>query len=181
RAVRARIEAEAARHGLVARIDTVRVGPWPPLRLTGVALEKTGRFRLTADTVEAWWSGRTRLRVSHAVVHGPAGLTVAAESTTWDVVGFAQDALRVALRQPRAGLILSRSAGPDGSMWALEAQDLPMDRLLDIRRFDRPLLDGGTLRGSLTLRSLAGVDSFDLDMAARSARLPALSGEGSEH
>ena len=181
RAVRSRIEAEAARHGLLVRIDTVRIGPWPPLRLTGVALEKPGRWRLSADTVEAWWSGRTRLRVSHAVVHGPAGLTVAAESTTWDVVGVTHDPLRVALRQPQAGLILSRTADPDGSAWVIEAHDLPLGRLLDVRRFDRPLLDGGTIRGSLTLSTSAGVDSFDLDMAARSARLPALAGDGSEH
>src|SRR5213594_579541 len=80
RAIRGRIEAEAARRGLVARIDTVRVGVWPPLRLTGVALEDTERWRLTADAVEAWWPGRTRLTVSRAVLHGPAGLTVAAES-----------------------------------------------------------------------------------------------------
>ena len=115
RAVRTRIEAEAARRGLVARIDTVRVGPWPPLRLIGVALEKTGRWRLCADTVDAWWSGRTRLSVSHAVLHGPAWLTVAAESTTWDVVGIAHGTLRVALGWPESGLILSRTAAPDGS------------------------------------------------------------------
>jgi len=108
RAVRARIEAEAARHGLVARIDSVRVGLWPPLRLTGVALEDKERWRLNADTVEAWWPGRTRLIVSRAVLQGPGGLTVAAPSTTWDVVGSDRDVLRVALRQPQAGLTLSR-------------------------------------------------------------------------
>src|SRR5947208_11580288 len=139
RAVRARIEAEAARRGLVARIDGVDVGVWPPLRLTGVALEKTGRWRLSADTFEAWWPGRTRLIVSRALLHGPAGLTVAAESTTWDVVGIARDVMRVSLGQPEAGLILSRTAGPDGSTWALDARDLPLGRLLDVRRFDRPL------------------------------------------
>ncbi len=181
RTVRTRIEAEAARRGLVARIDAVRVGLWPPVRLTGVALEKTGSWRLSADTVEAWWPGRTRLIVRHAVLHGPAGLTVAAESTTWDVVGAARDALRVALGQPQAGLVLSRTAGPHGSTWALEAKDLAMGRLLDVRRFGRPLLDGGTIRGSLTLRTSAGVARFDLDVAARSARLPALAGDGSEH
>src|SRR2546425_2944962 len=123
----------------------------------------------------------TRLVVSHAVLHGPAGLTVAAESTTWDILGIAHDPLRIALGQPRAGLILSRAAGPDGSTWTLEARDLPMGRLLDVRRFDRPLLDGGTIRGSLTLRTSTDDDSFDLDMAARSARLPTLAGDGSEH
>ena len=180
RAVRARIESEATHCGLVARIDDVRVGLWPPLGLTGVALEQTGRWRLEADTVEAWWPGRTRLIVSGALLHGPAGLTVAAPSTTWDVAGRARDVLRVTLGAPEAGLRLSRTAGPDGSTWALQTHDLPMGRLLDVRRFDRPLLDGGTLRGSLTLKTSAGVDHFDLDMTACSARLPALTGDGSE-
>ena len=181
RTVRARIEAEAARRGLVARIDAVRVGLWPPLRLTGAALEQTGSWRLSADTVETWWPGRTQLIVRHAVLHGPAGLTVAAESTTWDVAGVASDALRVELVQPQTGLVLRRTAGPHGSTWALEAKDLPLGRLLDVRRFNRSLLDGGTIRGSLTLSTSAGVARFDLDLAARSARLPALAGDGSEH
>jgi hypothetical protein len=181
RAVRARIEAAAARHGLVARMDAVRVGLWPPLRLSGVAVEKARSWRLSVDTVEVWWPGRARLIVRDAVLHGPAGLTVAAESTTWDVAGLTRDATRAVLREPQAGLVLSRSAGPHGSTWALEAEDLSMGRLLDVRRLGRPLLDGGTIRGSLTLRTSAGVDRFDLDVAGRAARLPALAGDGAEH
>jgi hypothetical protein len=181
RAVRARLEAEAARRGLVARIEEVRVGPWPPLRLSGVALEKPGGWRLNAEAVEARWFGRTRILVRHAVLQGPAGLTVAAESTSWEIAGLTRDPLRVTLGQPEAGLIVSRTAGPDGSTWAFQAHDLPMGRLLDVRRFDRPLLDGGTIRGTLTLKRSAGIDAFDLDMTARSARLPALAGDASEH
>jgi transglycosylase-like protein len=180
RAVRTRIEAEAARFGLATKIDTVRVGLWPPLRLTGVSLEKSTRWLLTADTIEVWWFGLTQLIVSHAVLHGPSGLTVAAESSTWDVVGVFHDPLRAALGRPQAGLILNRTAGPDGSTWAIEAQNLQLGSLLDVRRFDRPLLDGGTIRGSLTLRTSVAADSFDLNMAARSARLPALAGDGSD-
>src|SRR5262245_33152769 len=56
-----------------------------------------------------------------------------------------------------------------------------MGRLLDVRRFDRPLLEAGTMRGTLALRTSAGVADFDLDLAARSARLPALAGDGPEH
>jgi Transglycosylase len=37
------------------------------------------------------------------------------------------------------------------------------------------------MRGTLALRTSAGVADFDLDLAARSARLPALGGDGSEH
>ncbi len=185
RAIRARIEAEAAQRGFVAQLDGVRVGLWPPLRLTGAAVERIEKakmpgWRVNADSIEAWWPGRIRLIVKHAVLRGPAGLTVAAESTTWDVVGAARDDLRVTLGQPQAGLLWSRTAGPDGSTWAAEAKDLPIGRLLDVRRFGRPLLDGGTIRGTLTLKMSAGVARFDLDLAARSARLPALAGDGSE-
>jgi transglycosylase-like protein len=180
RTLRARIVDAAERRGLVVRIDAVHVGLWPPLRLTGAGLQITRTWRLSADAVEARWIGRTRLLVRHAVLQGPAGLSVVAESSTWDVRGIATDDLRVVLDQPRSGLTLSRTAGSEGSTWAVEAKDLPVGRLLDVRQFDRPLLDGGTLRGSLTLRTSAGLVGFDLEMAARSARLPALAGDGSE-
>jgi hypothetical protein len=178
-AVRGMIETEAARRGVSARMEDVRVGLWPPLRLTGVALEIAGSWRLSADTIEAWWPGRTRLVVRHAVLHGPAGLTVTAESTTWDVRGIARDDLRVALREPPSKLVLDKSSGDGGSTWTVQAEDLPVGRLLDVRRLGRPLLDGGTIRGSLTLRTSAGLVDFDLDLEARSARLPALKGAGS--
>ena len=76
RTIRARIEAAAAQRGLVSRIDGVRVGLWPPLRLTGVALQIRGNWRLSADAVELWWRGRTQIAVRQAVFHGPAGLTI---------------------------------------------------------------------------------------------------------
>jgi hypothetical protein len=180
RAVRARIEAGAARHGLTVRIEVVSVGLWPPLRLTGVVIERTGSLWLSARTVEAWWRGRTRLVADQVVLHGPAGLTASAASTSWLVKDFSGANLRVALGEPEAGLVLSRKAGPDGSAWNVEARDLPMGRLLDVRRFDRPVLDGGTVRGSLALETSAGVVRFDLDLTARSARLPALSGDGTQ-
>jgi transglycosylase-like protein len=182
RTIRARIESEAARRGLVARIDAVRVGLWPPLRLTGVALQMKSRCRLDAGTVEVWWPGRTRVVVEHAVLQGPAGLTIAAPSTTWEVTGKGRDDLRVALVGPHPGLLLSRTTGPGRSTWVLEAKDLAAGRLFDVRRFDRPLLDGGTMHGSLKLETSADADDvhFDLDWAARGARLPALAGDGSE-
>jgi len=180
RRIRARLEGEAARRGLVVRIDSVHVGLWPPLHLTGVALDLTKSWRLSADSVEGWWPGRTRFVVGHAVVRGPAGLTFAADSTTWDVAGLGRDDLRVALRRPQPGLVLSRVVRPRESTWSVEADELPMGRLLDVRQFDRPLLDGGTFRGSLTLTTSADVVRFEIDWAARSARLPALGEDASE-
>src|SRR2546426_2350521 len=181
RNIRERIEAEAARRGLVVRIDAVHLGLWPLLRLTGVTLPITERCRLTADSVEARWSGRTRLLVKQAVLRTPAGLTVAAESTTWDVLNLARDDFRVALGQPHAALVLSRTVGShDENTWVVRSEDLPVGRLFDVRRFERPLLDSGTIRGSLTLKTSAEGIHFDLDLAARSARLPALAGDGSK-
>jgi len=181
REIRERIEAEAARRGLVVRIDAVHLGLWPLLRLTRVTLPITGKCGLTADSVEAWWSGRPRLLVKRAVLRAPAGLTVAAESTTWDVLSLARDDFRVALGQPHAALLLSRTAGShDENTWVVKASDLPVGRLFDVRRFDRPLLDSGTIRGSLTLKTSAERIRFDLDLAARSARLPALAEDKSK-
>src|SRR5262245_39735254 len=77
RAVRSRIEAEATRRGLEARIGVVHVGLWPPLRLEDMVVELTRGSRLRAGSVEAWWPGRTRLVVTQAVFEGPAGVTVA--------------------------------------------------------------------------------------------------------
>src|SRR5882672_4375055 len=71
RRLRKWIEAGAARHGLVARIDAVRVGLWPPVRVTGVALDSTRGVHLGADTVEVWWPAHARVVVRHAVVQGP--------------------------------------------------------------------------------------------------------------
>src|SRR5262245_41088034 len=88
RAIRERIQTEAARHGLQAQIDTVRVGLWPPLRLTGVTLRTPASWLLSADGVDVSWTGRTHLVVRKAVLHGPAGLTVAAASTAWHPVGM---------------------------------------------------------------------------------------------
>jgi hypothetical protein len=180
RAVRARIEAVAARRGLLARVEAVRVGLWPPLRLEGVHLEKRGTWRLEADSVEAWWPGRTRLAFGRAVLHGPAGLRVEVEPTTWDVLGMGGDATRAELLQPVTGLVVGRGATPDGAVLTLTATDLPAARIGQLRRLGRPLLDPGTVSGRGRFEASAGVTRFDVAVVARSARPPALSGDAPE-
>ena len=76
RAVVKRIESAAARHGMVARIGSVRVGLRPLLRLTGVDLDLGYGARLHADTIAATYPGRVRLAVRAAHLLGPAGFTV---------------------------------------------------------------------------------------------------------
>jgi len=177
RALRARIESEGARRGLIVRMETVRVGLWPPLRLTGVALETRSSWRLSADQVDISWIGRTHLRVKNALLGGPAGLTLAAASTGWDLAGVRGDDFTMALKEPQEGLVLSRTSGLQERAWSVTLENLPVGRLLDVKRFNRPLLDGGMIRGSLLLKTSEASVRFDGDLAARSARLPALTGD----
>src|SRR5262249_20140369 len=55
RAVRARIESAAARHGVVARVGLIHVGFQPLLRLEGVDLDLGHGARLHADMISATW------------------------------------------------------------------------------------------------------------------------------
>ena len=166
------------------RIDDTHVGLWPPLRLTGVGLDLPGNWRLSAKGVEVRWLGRTRLDVTDARLQGPAGLTIAAASSAWNVAGLGSGDLRIALiadptpHQHR--LVLRRMVEPGTIAWTVEASDAPIGRLLDVRRYDRPLLDGGTMSGVLKLARTHEAVGFDVNVAARAARLPALASEEAE-
>src|SRR5262245_44229693 len=100
RALRSRLLAEGARRGLDVQVDAVRLGLWPPIRLHKVVVEKAGRLRLEAGDLDVWWTGRPRIEIGDAVLRGPAGLTVNAEWTVWDVLQADGDHLRVALARP---------------------------------------------------------------------------------
>jgi hypothetical protein len=50
-----------------------------------------------------------------------------------------------------------------------------------VKRLGRPLVDSGTIRGSLKLSTSAEAVRFDLDLASRSARLPALADDRSDN
>ena len=176
RAVRAHIESEATRRGVEARIGLVHVGVWPPLRLDDVVVELTRGSRLRADRVEAWWPGRTQLVVEDAVLEGPAEITVASRSTTWDIDRRRGDELHFTLVQPQSGLAVSRTIAPHGTNWVVEAKDLPVGGLLDVRRQGRMLLDGGTMQGAVTLEKSAEALRFEFDVLTRDARLPSLAG-----
>jgi Transglycosylase len=180
RRLRTWIEATAARHGLVARLHAVRVGLWPPVRLTGLALDSARGMHLGADAVDVWWPAHPQVVVRDVVLQGPAGLTATVPSMTWDVSGRAGGGFSAVLRQPQPGLVLSRAKGDPGTTWSITATDLPAGRLVDVRRGDRPFVDAGTVRGSLTLMTSDAAATFDLDLTTRSARLPALVDDASE-
>jgi hypothetical protein len=178
RAIRERIESAAAHHGLTAKIETVRVGLWPPVRLRGVSISSRSRWQLTAEMVEGWWRGG--LVVNQAFLQGPAGVTVAAKATEWDFSLLGGDDFRARLLLPRSGLILSRTSDARETRWSFEAEDLPVGEVFDLKRSGQPVLDSGTIRGSGSLTASQDQVLFKVDLAARSARLPALAETGSK-
>ena len=175
-ALRVRLEKEAARRGAEASIGAVRLGLWPPLRLHDVAVSKSG-LRFEAKQVDCFWRGRTRLNVSEAALHGPADLSLASELTAWDLRGTG-GSWSLALVRPRPGLVVERTVAPGENDLAVRLSDLAVDRVFDVRRGDRALLEGGVVRGSARLTDAAGVLAFDVDLTSSAARLPALAAEG---
>src|SRR6202167_6317417 len=122
RAVRARIESAAVRHGAVARIGLVHIGVWPLLRLEGFDLDLGRGGRLHADMITATWPGRLRLTVRAAALAGPAGVRVSLPATAWDAVGIFGDDLQLALVEPQSGLSIHKLADSGGSAWNIEVR-----------------------------------------------------------
>ena len=174
RAVRARIEAAAVRHGMVARIGLVHVGVRPLLRLEGFDLDLGHGVRLHADMIAATWPGRLRLAVRAATLAGPAGVRVSSPATAWDTAGTLDKDLRLTLVEPQSGLSIRKLSDPVGSAWSVEARGLNVGRLFDVRRDAHPLLDGGIADGRVGLQVSTDALRFHVDMSARGARLGAL-------
>ena len=174
RAVRARIETAALRHGMVARIGLVHVGVWPLLRLEGFDLDLGHGVRLHADMIAATWPGRVRLAVRSTTLVGPAGVRVSSPATAWDMAGTLDKDLRLTLLEPQTGLSIRKLADPVGSAWSVEARGLYVGRLFDVRRDVHPLLDGGIADGRVDLQASTDALRFHVDMGARGARFAAL-------
>jgi monofunctional biosynthetic peptidoglycan transglycosylase len=173
-AVRTRIESAAVRHGMVARIGQVHVGVWPLLRLEGFDLDFGHGVRLHADLISATWPGRLRLAVRAAALAGPAGVTVSFPAAAWDITGIHGGDLRLMLVVPQAGLSIHKLADPVGSAWSVEARGLDLSRLLDVRRDNHQLFDGGIADGRVDFHANNDALRFHVDLGARGARLAAL-------
>jgi transglycosylase-like protein len=170
RAVRERIESAAVRHGMVARIGSVRVGLWPFLRLTGVDLDLGHGARLHADMIAATYPGRVRLAVRAANLSGPAGFTVSSPASAWYIAGIRGEDLQLTLIEPQAGLSIRQLKDSAGSGWSVEARALDIGHLFDVRREGSPLLDGGIADGQVKIRTSADALRFHFDIGARGAR-----------
>jgi hypothetical protein len=175
--VRERIQAEAFKRGLVVRFDGVRVGPWPPVLLTGVRLEKPGQWSLTTDKAALSFRGRgrgvldrARLALGTTTIAAPAGLTLALVPTVWDVAADGSDVQALSLRQPATGLTLTRPTADKG-VFEVRAEGAPLGSLIELRRGGVPLLDAGVLTGRLGLRTATDATSFDIDIRAHGMRM----------
>jgi len=173
RAVRARIESAAARHGAIARIGLVHIGVWPLLRLEGFDLDFKSGLHLHADMIAATWPGRLRLTVRAATLAGPAGVRVSAPATTWDTADIFGDDLQLALVEPQSGLSIHKLPDSGGSVWNIELRGLDAGRLLE-RRDAHPLLDGGIEDGRVDFQVSTDALRFHVDLGARGARFGAL-------
>jgi hypothetical protein len=174
RAIVKRIESAAARHGMVARIGSVRVGLWPFVRLTSVDLDLGHGARLHADTIAATYPGRMRLAVHAANLSGPAGFTVSSPASAWYVADLRGEDLQLTLIEPQAGLSIRKLKDSAGSGWNVEARALDIGHLFDVRREGSPLLDGGIADGRVNLRTSAEALRFHVDIGARGARFGTL-------
>jgi hypothetical protein len=174
RAIVKRIESAAVRHGMVARIGSVRVGVWPFLHLTGFDLDLGYGARLRADMIAVTYPGRVRLAVRAANLSGPAGLTVSSPATAWYISGIRGEDLQLTLIEPQTGLSIAKLADSAGSGWNIEARGLDIGDLFDVRREGSPLVDGGTADGRVHLRTNANALRFHVDIGARGARFGTL-------
>jgi hypothetical protein len=178
--IRARIQSAAVRHGVVARVRAVHVGVWPMLRLDGLDLDFGHGAQLRADTVDATWPGHLRLAVHAATITLPGGFTVDSADSAWRLAGFSGNEFQLTLLEPQAGLQLRGESNASGGAWNVEARDLDVGRLLDVRRDGHALLDGGIADGHIDVRSSPGTVRFRVDVGVRSARLGALAGNSTD-
>jgi hypothetical protein len=184
-AIRARLLSEGAKRGLSVAIDAVRLGPWPPLRLDGVRIRKSGGLSVHADTIgvtlRPWGRGlrgRLRLTLGRVSVSGPGGLSIECEPAVWDVVARS-GGIGLDLRAPSRGLSLAWLRQPDGDRIEVSADGADLESLFSLERGRVPLVHLGVASGTLGLA--LGERSTALDVALRShgMRFPALSGDAS--
>jgi hypothetical protein len=180
RALRARLEAEAARRGLALHVQAIDVSVWPPLRMAGIRLERAGAWTLALESVEvtprvggSGRLGRAQVAAGPGVVRLPGDLVLEAVPTVWDVVTVAGHGYRAEL-QPSGALVFGWLPAESGDRIDVRAHQAPLGRIVSASRAGEPLLDAGTLEGTLSWRREAGASRFALEAAVRAARLPAL-------
>jgi len=183
-AIRARIQREAARRGLAASVRELRVGIRPPLRLLDLRLEKPGGWTVVLEGVDVGfrlWGhgivGRTRLAVGSLAMTGPGGLQLRIEPTRWELALDRTGAVHAGLRDAGGALAVRRVASADGWRIDATAADFPAGRLVEVFRHDEPLLDAGTVSGTVRVGRGPEATQFDVDLTGVGLRTPSLAAD----
>jgi hypothetical protein len=171
RAIRARLEHEARRRGLVLGVEGVRAGIHPLVALDRLRLERPGLWTLEADSAALTSTGRLRLGPTRLA--GPAGLTVDVAPTGWQVEGLRT----LALREPHEGLRLQATPDAESQRLELRATDVPAGALFGIGRAGVPLLDAGVVSGLVRFAQADGATSLEVDLRGEGVRLAAFASE----
>ena len=151
RRIRARIATEAARLGARARVGRVRVAVLPPLRLSGLVVEKPGQWEARFDdmsvSLRPW--GETglgafgRVSIGSATLSLPAGLELRLNPSVWEVSSQSW----AELQAPTRGLTLRASTGSSVGMYDLRASRLQVGRLGRLLLEGEPAPDLGVFDG----------------------------------
>ena len=128
-----RIEAAAARIGARVTFDQLRVGLFPPVRMTGIVIDKPGQWaaRIESLSISPWLLGprgfsligRVHMGAWHLTL--PADLELRLYPSAWDV----DPGRSLTLRSPVEGLTLTSTSGPGGRVFDVRASQVPIDRL----------------------------------------------------
>jgi hypothetical protein len=178
--LRERLEREARRLGLVTRIDSVRIGLWPPIALRGLRLERPGSWSLAIDTADAWWRPLrgARLVLGNVATDIPGQLSLELVPTAWEIEPATPGGWRARLRSPAEGLDATWLPTSNGGRLECSAADAALGRWLAVRHGRAPLLDAGTLSGRAVLSRTREAVGFEGSAKGRGVRLAALGGDG---
>jgi len=153
RRITARIATEAARLGARARVERVRVSLLPPLRMSGVVVEKLGRWEARFDQISVsfrpWgrtgWGAFGLVSIGAATLSLPAGLELQLNPSVWEVNSQSS----AELQAPVGGLTLSVATEPSGGRFDLKASQLQIGRLGHLLLEGAPAPDLGVVDGEV--------------------------------
>ncbi|MFM1886976.1 MAG: hypothetical protein RL026_2133 [Pseudomonadota bacterium] len=175
--IRSRIESAAQHRGLQAQVTTVQTGLWPLLRLKHLDLNIRPGLRFHADSVSVTWPVGWRVAVQGARLSGPEDLELLSAASRWKVEGLLGGDLKLTLLDAGGGLTLLRQSAVTGDTWTLNARDLELGSLLELRREGLPLLTGGRAAGELALETGPELDLLRVDLGLRGTRLVSETGQ----
>jgi len=151
REISAGLLSEAARLGMRAEVERVRVSLVPPLRLSGLLIEKPGQGKARLDTVSVsfrpWgrkgWGAIGLVSVGAASLTLPAGLELQLDPSVWEV----DSPSSAELRSPTEGVTLQASPGPRGRRLDARASRLEVGHLGRLLLEGAPAPDLGVVDG----------------------------------